>query len=113
MNGEALPPDKVNAARSEEVGFMKERNIWTLKPIQECWDKTGKPPVSVRWVDTNKGDQKCIIMRSRLVARDFKGGDKGRGDLFADTPSVGGEALVAIEGGNAQGGWEMAQAYVY
>ena len=30
--------------------------------------------------------QKVILVRSRLVARDFKGGDKGRDDLFADTP---------------------------
>ena len=40
--------------------------------------------MSVRWVDTDKGD----LVRSRLVARDFKGADKDRDDLFAETPPL-------------------------
>ena len=48
-----------------------------MRPIAECWDKTGKSPVSVRWVDTDKASQ-GLFARSRLVARDFKGGDKDR-----------------------------------
>ena len=61
---------------------MGKRNIWTLRPTTESWEMLGKPPVSVRWVDTMKSDG----VRSRLVARDFKGGDKDRDDLFAATP---------------------------
>jgi hypothetical protein len=70
---------------------MEKRKIWHLVPIQECWDKTGKDPVTVKWVDTNKGKSsklEDIIARCRLVARDFKGGDKGRDDLFAETPPL-------------------------
>ena len=59
-----------------------------LRPIDECWDKTGEAPVSVRWVDTNKGGLNEMIVRSRLVARDFKGGDNDRDDLFAETPPL-------------------------
>ena len=66
---------------------MKHKRIWELKPIQDCWDLTGKPPVSVRWVDTNKGGGlEEMIVRSRLVARDFKGGDKDRDEIFAEAP---------------------------
>ena len=54
-------------AREEEVGYMEGRNIWTVKPIGECWEKLGKAPVSVRWVDTLKADG----VRSRLVAREL------------------------------------------
>ena len=43
--------------------------------------ETGKAPVSVRWVDVQKAEG----VRSRLVARDFKGGDKDRDDLYAAT----------------------------
>ena len=50
---------------------MVNRNIWTLRPIQECLDKAGKPPVSVRWVDTDKGVGGVPQIRCRLVARDF------------------------------------------
>jgi hypothetical protein len=88
VRGGDLPMEKVMAARAEEVGFMEERGIWTLRPIGECWEKTGKAPVSVRWVDTNKGSAEFVEVRSRLVARDFKGGDKDRDDLFAETPPL-------------------------
>ena len=39
---------------------------------------------SVRWVDVWKEAPREV--RCRLVARDFKGGDKDRDDLFAATP---------------------------
>ena len=73
---------------------MQGRNIWTLRPTRECWELTGKAPVSVRWVDTNKGGLIEWIIRSRLVARDFKGGDSDRDDLFAGTPPL--EAIGMI-----------------
>ena len=88
VHGGDLPLKDVKAARREEVGFMDERRIWDLRPIGECWEKTGKPPVSVRWVDTNKGGLLEMVVRSRLVARDFKGQDKDRDDLFAGTPPL-------------------------
>jgi hypothetical protein len=74
----------------EEVGFMNKRKLWDVRTIKECWEKTGKPPVSVRRVDTNKGgwDLVSMLIRSRLVARDFKGGDKDRDDLFAEIPPL-------------------------
>ena len=80
--------EKVKEARLEEVGFMNERGLWNVVPVQECWKLTGKGPVSVRWVDTNKGSDGEMVVRSRLVARDFKGGDKDREDLFAETPPL-------------------------
>ena len=44
--------------------------------------------MTVRWVDTNKGGLtlKEMLIRCRLVARDFTGNDKDRDDLFAATP---------------------------
>ena len=89
-----LPKDKVNAARAEEVRFMMERKLWTLKPVTEYWEKLGRGPVSVRWVDVSKGNEKVVLVRSRLVAWDFKGGDKGRDDLFADTPPLEAKRLL-------------------
>ena len=71
-----IPMPKVREAKGEEIGFMEDRNIWSIRPIQECWDKTGKAPVSVRWVIVNKGTPDEMIIRCRLVARDFKGGIK-------------------------------------
>ena len=75
-----LDPDKVAAARSEELAYMQKRGLWRVVPIPP-----GVSPVSVRWVDVLKADR---TTRSRLVARDFKGGDRGRDDLFAATPPL-------------------------
>ena len=55
VKGGELLIKEVKAARKEEVTYMEKREIWGLSPIQECWDKTGKAPVSVRWVDTDNG----------------------------------------------------------
>ena len=87
----ALSPGEVGQARSEEMEFLVDRKIWVEKSIQECWAKTGKAPVSVRWVDVRKGSGE---VRSRLVARDFKAGEKGRDDLFAATPPLEGKRLL-------------------
>ena len=49
-------------------------------------DVSGHRIVSVKWVDTNKGTEEKPEIRCRLVARDFRGADKDREDLFAATP---------------------------
>ena len=62
-----------------------------MKPVRECWERTGRAPVSGRWVDVRKGSGE---VRSRYVARDFKGEDKGRDDLFAATPPLEGKRFL-------------------
>ena len=94
VHGGTMPADKVEEARDEEVTYMQKRKIWSEKSIEECWRITGKEPVSVRWVDTNKGGPGEMVVRCRLVARDFKGGDKDRDDLFAETPPLEGKRLL-------------------
>ena len=66
--------------------------MWELRPINERRRITGKPPVTVRWVDVNKGDDLNPNMRSRLVARQIRqAGDEA---VFAPTPPL--EALRSI-----------------
>ena len=47
---------EVCSAREEEIGYMQSRTIWSVKPISDCWEKTGKAPVTVRWVDAQKAE---------------------------------------------------------
>ena len=82
-------PESRQAARREEILYMQGRNIWTVVPKQLCWDLTGKGPVSVRWVGPEEKPD-----RSRLVARDFKGDDKGRDDLLAETPLLAAKRML-------------------
>eukprot|EP00973_Karenia_brevis_P020932 2878905-Karenia_brevis.AAC.1 len=78
-----------SASRKEEVDFIESRNQWELRPISECIAVTGKPPIAMRWVDTDKGFMTGEHnVRCRMVAKDFKGKDKGRDDLFAETPPL-------------------------
>ena len=84
--GELLDPKQVQAAREEEIKEL-ERRVYVVADVGECWDKTGKAPIAVRWVDVHKGGG---VHRSRLVAKDFKPKSKV-GDiegLFAATPPL-------------------------
>ena len=67
---------------------MVNREIWSQVPIGTCYDLTRKGPTPVRWVDVNNAGEGGMEVRCRLVARDFKGNDKGRDDLFAATPPL-------------------------
>jgi hypothetical protein len=92
VNGGALDLEKVREARKEEIEFMRCKGIWREVPWSEAMNKTGKPPVTVKWVDTMKSGG---LIRSRLVARDFRTkGEKDREDLFAATPPL--ELLKAL-----------------
>ena len=48
--------------------------------------RTGKPPITVRWVETNKGDDANPKYRSRLVAREIR--MQGEDAIFAPTPPL-------------------------
>jgi hypothetical protein len=76
-------------ARAEEVGYMQELGMFEPSTREECWARTGKAPITTRWVDVLKklseGEE---IIRSRLVARDFKIKGVLRFDLFAAMPPL-------------------------
>ena len=38
----------------------------------ECWERTGRPPITLKWVDRNKGDSVKENYRSHLVVREIK-----------------------------------------
>ena len=78
----------VRAARADEIQGVHDYKVFDKVPIKECWDNTGENPVSTRWLDLNKGDDENPDYRSRWVARQFKGNDKDRDDLFAATPPL-------------------------
>ena len=58
--------------------------VYEYSTIEQCRKATGRPPVGVRWVDTNKGDRARPNYRARLVAKDYR--VEARPDLFAATP---------------------------
>ena len=90
--GQMLKKELVERARAEEMEYFKSKNVWTKRPIEEARKMMQKPPISVKWVDVNKGDDINPNYRSRLVAREIR--RKGEDSIFAPTPPL--ESLRTI-----------------
>ena len=70
--GAYLETPLVEAARKEELDWVKKQGTYKVVSMDECWKETGKPPVTLKWIDINKGDEENPRYRSRLVAREIK-----------------------------------------
>ena len=81
-----LPARLVREARAEELDYFNSLPVWEVVKTQECWDVTGRPPISTKWVDVNKGDQQEYDIICRLVAREM-GGAKSD-EFYAPHPST-------------------------
>jgi hypothetical protein len=93
--GDVLDPTLVREARREEIEYMRSIGLYTKVSISECWEKTGKAPITTKWVDVNKGSSQNPDIRCRLVARDFKvKGEGSRDDLFASMPPLEAKRLL-------------------
>eukprot|EP00972_Heterocapsa_arctica_P022818 3358431-Heterocapsa_arctica.AAC.1 len=64
--------------------------VYTKVPLAQCREETGKAPTSLRWIDTNKGDDQSPEHRSRLVVRELKRKitTLSASELFASTPPL-------------------------
>ena len=56
LTGQVLDPTLVRAARKKELDFFEAKGVWVTKAMEEARRKTGKPPITVRRADANKGD---------------------------------------------------------
>ena len=92
VTGQLLPETLVRAARQLELEYFEKKHVWDKVPRSEALAKTGKPPISVRWIDTNKGDDDAPNIRCRLVAREIR--RAGEDPIFAPTPPL--ESLRTI-----------------
>ena len=90
VTGFELDPERVRKARAEEVDFMLKLGVWKVVDVNEATAVTGRPPISVSWVDTNKGDEYKPILRSRLVVNETKrvSGHMDPGEVFSATPPL-------------------------
>ena len=71
---------------AKELKYFDEKEVWTMRPKDECRRKTGKAPITVRWVIVNKGDDEHPNYRARLVARQIR--HQGVESIFAPTPPL-------------------------
>jgi len=90
-SGQVLRDDLVQAARHQELKYFADKGVWKKVPVAEARRRNGKAPISVRWIDINKGDDANPRYRSRLVARQLKSRDSSGTSYFAPAPPL--EAL--------------------
>jgi len=99
--------------------IVKQRGVYERRPWTEAKQKTGKAPIKLRWVDTNKGTEAEPNYRSRIVAVEFK--TDSRLDLFAATPPLKAMKLVMSNAASAGPRWrnkvlmtvDIKRAYFY
>ena len=105
--------EKWDQYEEEEISFMMKLGVWIDASLDECLAKTGKPPISTRWVDVDKGTNGIVDIRSRLVARDFKiRGDGREFEVFAAMPPLEAKRLLfrmAVLDGSVHGGEEKGK----
>ena len=88
LTGQVLRDDLVEKARKVEVGFFDGKGVWIKVPRQRSFEKTGRPPISARWLDVNKADDEEPNIRSRYVARQMKALDSSGTSYFAPAPPL-------------------------
>ena len=54
--GVELDPKKVAAARATELAWVQRRRVYEKVDEPICYEETGKPPITLKWIDRNKGD---------------------------------------------------------
>lgn len=90
--GAELNPKAVRKARQEEIECVRKMSVYEKILVSEYIKRTSRQPISVRWIDKNKGDDANQIYRSRLAAPEIN--IHKRDDFFAATPPL--EAMKAV-----------------
>ena len=70
--GLKLDPAGVRAARRDEMEFAERLEAFEPRPVEEAWEKMGRKPFGVRWIDCNKGDASRPELRSRMVVQETR-----------------------------------------
>ena len=74
-------------ARQIEMQYFRKMKVYSKVDKETALKESGgKPPIRVRWVDTNKGTAAAPNIRSRLVAMEFR--RENRPDLYSATPPL-------------------------
>ena len=94
LTGQVLRDDLVKVARAAELAYFNSKKVWRKVPRSTAKAVSGRAPISVRWVDVNKGDDLHPNYRSRLVARQLKATDTSGKSYFAPAPPL--EALRTV-----------------
>ena len=86
LTAQPLSPELCRKARATKLDYFRDKEVWTIRNVNEALRRTGKSPISVRCVEVNKGDDLNPKIRSRLVVREIR--LKGEEAIFSPTPPL-------------------------
>ena len=108
--GKTLDADLVDTAEKEELAFMERIGVGEVCDARECWEKTGRAPVTTKFVRVDKGSDSSPDVRVRLCARDFKPkGEQTRCDLFAAMPPLEAKKLLFRQAARSRKTWRSGR----
>ena len=76
--------------------LVDKQQLWETVNEKICWEETNRPPITLKWVDRNKGDEAHPNYRSRLVVREVNRASKPLAEFesFSAMPPL--EALKVL-----------------
>ena len=86
VKGGSLPAHLVHAARVRELEYLRLRQVYEYSTTREALRLTGKQPLGLRWIDTNKGGRTNMNIRARLVATEVR--RRGVESIFCAAPPL-------------------------
>ena len=86
VKGGSLPPLLVHRGRRKEIDYLQGMKVYGYSTVREALRVTGKPPVKLKWIDTNKGGRDDPEVRSRLVCTEVR--RKDQVPIFSATPPL-------------------------
>ena len=92
VKGGPLPPQLVHEARVRELEYLQRRKVYEYSTVAEALRLTGKQPLNLKWIDSNKGGKTTMNIRARLVATEVR--KRGVDSIFCATPPL--ESLRAL-----------------
>ena len=85
--------------------YLNNKHVYAKCPYDEAMRRTGRKPISVRWVDVNKGDDQNPRYRPRLAARQMKAHDRSGMCYFVPTPPLQALRTVISMAATTMPGW--------
>ncbi len=71
LTRQLLDEEQVIQGKETKMTFIHQWRVYDYADYSEAYDRTGKKPISTKWVCTNKGDDMAPNVRCRWVAREF------------------------------------------
>ena len=72
VKGGPLDPHEVKNAREKAIKYLWDMEVCEYSTEAEARARTGRKPVGLKWIDTNKGGAEAPRSRSRLVCSEVR-----------------------------------------